>query len=302
MLNKLKKSLKKCVAMVLALNMCFFSATTISATTTTASDELVLANYQQYTISFTEKARTSDVSEDTISAAIEYVKSLNLSDLGYAHVEEACLLELESYRENDIILENYTVLVPKAKSRTYYGTYLGTDYYCDYTSVADMRREVEGSAKTAATEQLWNDWMSLNINLVLCFIDWRVTVPYTIISAVTGLESTSDVYYNSYNLYIEQFDNVQTRSIYKDGKTQPGYQDQSGDYRCTLYHCPVGIYDNDGTETADFIKIKEVFNGYKGSREDLTQEEILSMCNVFSNRKATAVFSLSTSKIREVWE
>ena len=115
---------------MLTVTMGIASLIPLSANNSENFDELNLENYFQYTINFDEKTRgVSSETGNNIEAAIEYVESLNLKDLGFSHIEEACLIELESYSENNVILESYTVLVPKTRETEYFGTYLGNDFY-----------------------------------------------------------------------------------------------------------------------------------------------------------------------------
>lgn len=58
-----------------------------------------------------------------------------------------------------------TVLVPKTKARQYYGTYAGHDFYYEYTSVANMRRDTIGEKKSAANESRWKQWVLGAIDL-----------------------------------------------------------------------------------------------------------------------------------------
>ncbi len=291
-----RNSIKKYLALILASVMTFISTVPVQASAT-STDALNLSNYNQYTIDLKKKERMiTQEQSDGIDEAISYVESLNLDSIGYAYIEDACLSELQSYRQQGMILEKYTVLVPKTRTAQYYGTYLSADYYYDYTSVADMRRETPGDAKAQATEHLWDAWMELRINIALCFLEWKYTVPYTIITAISDFDNCEDVFYDSYNLYVEQFANVKTRTIYKDrGTLVASYSDQQGTYRARMYFCPVGV-DN----TSDFIEVGEIFNG-TASANNLTKDEILRMANVYANHNGMVRFELSNHRLQEIW-
>lgn len=113
--------------------------------------------------------KTRSANENTIDAAIAYVESLELSDIGYSHIEEACLSELNAYKDDGVILESYTVLVPKSKAKYYYGTYLNHDYYYGYTSVSDMRRETNGAESSTNMDSCYQDQTSsLRVKLYFC--------------------------------------------------------------------------------------------------------------------------------------
>ena len=112
--------MKKALCILLSLIML------LSASTTAFASEMIdksfcIDDYNQYTIKlFDETLHTRSTTENTIDTAISYVKSLNLKDMGYSYIEEACLEELDSYKDDDVVLESYTVLVPKARAKSYY--------------------------------------------------------------------------------------------------------------------------------------------------------------------------------------
>ena len=144
--------MKKVLSILLVVIMLF--SMSITAFASTASDDsFCIEDYDQYSIDFSEtNPKTRSVTGNTIDDAISYVESLNLNDMGYSYIEEACLNELAGYKEDGVTLESYTVLVPKARAKRFYGTYLNYDYYYDYTSVSDMRRETNGTKKNASNE------------------------------------------------------------------------------------------------------------------------------------------------------
>ena len=220
--------MKKVLCVLLSLMMLLSMSITTFASEIT-DEGFCMDNYDQYTINLSDAARhTRSMSENTIDNAISYVKSLNLNDAGYAYIEKACLKELDSYKDDDVVLESYTVLVPKARAKSYYGTYLNSDYYYEYTSVSDMRRETNGAEKGASNASKWDNWILGVMDLAMCFATKEWSIPYTIIRAITGVSSTSAVHYGSYNQYVEQFTNTVTRTIYKEksgGQLDPCYQD-----------------------------------------------------------------------------
>lgn len=295
--------MKKVLSIVLSLVMLLSMSVTAFAaeTTTTEKDTFCIDNYTQYTISFSgTKASTNarSANENTIDAAISYVESLELEDMGYAHIEEACLNELNAYKNDDVILESYTVLVPKTRVKYYYGTYLNHDYYYEYTSVSDMRRETDGAEKQASNESQWNSWILGAMDLAMCFSTARWSVPYTLVRTITGVSGTSAVHYGSYNQYVEQFTNTVTRTIFKERSStnlDPCYQDQTSSLRVKLYFCPVGTaFDS------DYIEIDTVYNG-SVKANNLTKEEILRSANVYSNHNAEIIYRVSYHRVTEEW-
>lgn len=137
-----------------------------------------------------------------------------------SYIEEDCLNELDCYRDNGVFLESYIVLIPKTRTKCYYGTYLNYDYYYEYTSVSNMRREMNGAKKRASNESQWNSWMLGTLDLGICFATWQRSVPYTIVRAVIGVPGISAVHYGSYSQYVDQFTNTVTRTIFKERAVQ----------------------------------------------------------------------------------
>lgn len=291
--------MKKTVSMLLSLIMLFSLSVPTFANAAESDAEFCIDNYIQHTINFHDtNPNMRAANGDTIDAAIAYVKSLELSDIGYSHIEEACLKELDGYKDDDIILESYTVLVPKTRTKYYFGTYLNHDYYYEYTSVSDMRRETNGAEKGASNESQWDHWILGLMDLGMCFAEWEWSVPYSIVRTVTGVPSTSAVYYGSHNQYVEQFTNTVTRTVFKERSSNnfdPSYQDQTSSLRVKLYFCPVGTaFDS------DYIEINTVFNGTVRANT-LTKDQILSVANVYSNHGAAMIYRVSSHRVTEKW-
>ncbi len=289
--------MKKVLSILLVVIMLF--SMSITAFASTASDDsFCIEDYDQYSIDFSEtNPKTRSVTGNTIDDAISYVESLNLNDMGYSYIEEACLNELAGYKEDGVTLESYTVLVPKARAKRFYGTYLNYDYYYDYTSVSDMRRETNGTKKNASNESQWNYWILGLMDLGMNFANWEWSVPYTVIRLVTGVSGTDAVHYGSYNQYVEQFTNTVTRTIFKKrGNTYDScYQDQTSSLRVKLYFCPVGTaFDS------DYIEIRNVFEG-EVTANTLTKDEILRVANTYSNHGGEVIYRVSYHRVTEDW-
>lgn len=301
--------MKKFVSIILAIVMLF--SVTIPAYATSNSTSFVSAseeehtycadNYTQYTIDFTQ-TRSGEFSyasdANTVDTAIAFVESLELKDMGYAHIEEACLNELNTYKENDIVLEEYTVLVPKTREMYFYGTYLGYDYYYEYTSVSKFDHLTEGATKGAKEEQ-WNDWVLGLMTLILGFaVPTEWSVPYSVVSSVTGLYDVSSIHYGDYNVYTEDYTDVYTRTIYKQRSANildPCYQDQSCWLVVEMYYRT--IHSGIGNR---FIPVNTLYRGYYRANH-LTQEQILHAANVHSNHDSMVIYSVSSNRVRENW-
>lgn len=292
--------MKKFIASILTLSIGLSTAIPVLAgTPISESTAFNIDNYTQYTIDFNESKRvTRSTPVDTIEAAKDYVETLNLDDIGYSYLEEACMMELDSYKNDGITLESYTVLVPKTRAKTYYGTYLNYDYYYEYTSVSDMRRETAGEEKDSSNATQWSNWILGLMDLAMCFSTWEWSVPYSIVRNITGVSGTSAVHNGSYNEYVEQFTDTVTRTIYKEksgGVMDPCYQDQESSLRVKYYFCPVGTaFDS------DYIEIGTIFED-DVTANDLTKNEILRQANTYSNHGGEVIYRVSHHRVTEDW-
>lgn len=155
------------------------------------------ALYTEYTIQFGDGqeqggsaagiAPYSVPDESNIEAAKDFVTSLDLQEKGYGYIEESCLKQLEDFDENGgIELKSYTVLVPQdnKSSMNVLGTYNGRTFYYDWYSSYDAEYAQERSCSDYDT---LDQWQQGTIDLILCFIDARITVPYTIISNMSDM-------------------------------------------------------------------------------------------------------------------
>lgn len=302
--------MKKLTSLILAIVMLFavtipvFATSNSTSFTSVQEEEYTYCadNYTKYTIDLTqirggELSYASDA--NTVDTTIDFVKSLDLKSMGYSHIEEACMNELNFYKENDMVLEKYTVLVPKTREMYFYATYLGYDYYYEYTSESQIRRETEGAEKGASNETLWNNWIMGLIDLIVSFALEDVwSVAYSAVTSVTNVFGASDVHYGSFNEYVEQFTNVTTRTIYKQRSANvldPCYQDQRCFLRVNMYFCPIGTaFDS------DYIFIRTLRDGFFVAN-DASQEEILQAANVHSNHDSMVIHSVGSYRVREDW-
>lgn len=105
---------------------------------------------------------------DNINQAKAGVRALKLGKMGFDYIEEACLAELKEMEENeDVMLHEYTVLIPKARAvaPSYYTTYKGLEIYMQAAS-----KSIQAYTKTEfAFSPTLIDWMLGTINLGLCF-------------------------------------------------------------------------------------------------------------------------------------
>lgn len=292
----MRKLVNILLAGVLILTM---SSITVLASDTPTSKEqdVVLSAYEQYKIEFNQEPNKTRAESSNIDNAIQYVKSLNLSENGFSYIEDACLAELEQYRIDGIELEDYTVLVPKTRAKSYFGTYSGNEFYYDTTSVANMRRETNGVAKSKSNASKWNNWILGVTDLAMNFASYKWSIPYTMIRNITGVSGTSAVYNGSRNQHVEQFTNTKTRSIYKKqgSSYKLCYQDQSSSLRVNLYFCPVGT-----AFSSDYISIGTTYNG-KVQANNASKNTILQQANTYANRGSKVVYTVSSKRVKENW-
>lgn len=185
----MKKFLSLSLATVFLLATCFpvFADANESSFSNSHDDfDLDLNDYIQYTIDLSSEKSSNYISAssegknvpaNSIDKAIDYVSSLELDDKGYSHILEVCIDELNFYKDEDVILEKYTVLVPSANSMQYFGTHSGYDFYCQYVSISNMRRETKGAEKNSSNADVWNGWITGVLDLVLTFISDNWVMP-----------------------------------------------------------------------------------------------------------------------------
>lgn len=276
----------------------------ICSTTVLASDvsnnaeqEIDLNAYEQYKIEFNQEDGMLCSESSSIDDAIQYVNSLKLEESGFAYIEEACLAELEQYKIDGIELEDYTILVPKTRTKSYFGTYSGKEFYYENTSVANMRRETDGVAKSSSNASKWNNWILGVTDLAMNFASYKWSIPYTMIRNITGVSGTSEVYNGSRNQHVEQFTNTITRSIYRKSGSSYSlcYQDQSSSLRVNLYFCPVGT-----AFSSDYISIGTTYNGTVKAN-DASKDTILQQANTYANHGSKVVYTVSTKRVQENW-
>ena len=277
---------------------------TVSSSTVLASDistyiqqEANLNEYNQYKIEFNQKNSMARIENNTVDEAIQYVKSLKLLENGFGHIEEACLSELEQYKSDGIELEDYTVLVPRTKAKSYFGTYLGNEFYYENTSVANLRRETNGVAKSSSNASKWNNWILGVTDLAMNFANIKWSIPYSMVRSITGVSGTSAVYNGSRNQHVEQFTNTKTRSIYKKQGSSYNlcYQDQSSSLRVNLYFCPVGT-----AFSSDYIFIGTTYNGTVQAN-NASKDTILQQANTYANHGSKVVYTVSSKRVQENW-
>ena len=147
-------------------------------------------DYNFYTIEFPSNSyesfsETHPLVTSNIKAAEEYVYSLELSKQGYKCIENACLAQLSFLEDQNCLLTSYTVLTPKSGTPRLYGTYNSKKFYYEWYSSYSTRFEKNVIPYSSKLQK----WASGALDLVLCFANAEITVPFTLIKNVSDYPS-----------------------------------------------------------------------------------------------------------------
>lgn len=182
-----KKALSFLLAAISAFSLVSPAFATEPATENTNDD---IDQYDQYTISFEhdefERAASSFI--DDVETAKDYVQSLKLEEQNFGYIAEACLAQLDDLAaaasDAEYVLEEYTVLVPKAQAATptYYGTEDGVDFYSTLTSKATYNVQ-----KLLVTGNNLSKWIKAAADLIMTYLDVpELTIPWSIVNSAVS--------------------------------------------------------------------------------------------------------------------
>ena len=189
---------KKFVSMFLALAMCLALAAPAFATTP-PDDE---SEYDEIVV-FSDTVQAGGIQplndltdEERIQQAREGVLALGLEEMGLGYIEEACLSELDTYvNEENIILEEYIVLIPKARaaSLTYYAKCRGYDFYRADTSKSTVIHRQEKFAQYPGLIDL----SMATANIAMCFVSEPVfTISWALLTSLSSFGPTGGRVYS----------------------------------------------------------------------------------------------------------
>lgn len=179
--------------------------------------------------------------EERIQLAKDGVQSLNLDEIGFDYIAEACLSELNGFlEEDDITLYEYTVLIPKnrAATPTYYGTYKDVDIYTAIVSKSEYGHEYGTDYKATL-----DSWVSGAIDLLMLLDGTGIaSTSWSIFSASTNIPSTYSVLKNDKLVRTAIF-NPQTRALYvKDGDSYRNVLNREfGRARCVAQYTSLNV-------------------------------------------------------------
>ena len=219
-------------------------------------------NYYHYNIDLTNLPQrySGQDSVEAIDVAIAYVESIGLDNMGFSYIEEACLSQLEGFKEIDFNLESYTVLVPRNSSDLkYYGMRGGVEYRYAETALYLGTKTIKGETPSDNT---WQDYAMGVIGLVVGVTgNIYTTVVISAVSAVlpfigNGHEFTEGDYFE----YYVRFGKALTKTVYREmspGGYAPGFQfDESTDLIIEQWFCAGDITVKPGK-----AYVKEMRNG-----------------------------------------
>lgn len=234
--------------------------------------------------------RFKEVAQMNVKKAREAVLELDLSSQGLTYIEEACLTELDALAlDPDCLLNEYTVLIPKARSSTpsYFATYYGRDYYTLLTSMSNITLMKNSSFGTYNNIKRWSQNA---ISLGLCFSNvLEVTIPWALITA--SLPSKYTVYTTDWmDAYINL--NPTNRAVYvKDSTKYVNVVNREfGQVR------PYFVYHyNDATSPSPTKTIYSNYTTYPDASSGTTRDSLLYVARATYDSGANPVsFNLRT--------
>lgn len=170
-MNTFRKIISTTLVAVLLCSMCMITA---SATPISQDVSADLSCYDEVVV-FSEKNSRGSVSYDptigfesaaknNVEQAIAGVKSLKLSEQGLSYLEESCLAELnEIALDPSCKLNEYSVLIPRSTTPSFYTTYRSTDFYTAVTSKSNITLQ----KNNIGTYEKLVKWASNLVNLTL---------------------------------------------------------------------------------------------------------------------------------------
>lgn len=270
-------------ALTLSLSMPAFAANNTTADSSISPE--TLAQYNCYTVDLSaESASFSSESPNySIDKAISFVKSLNLEEKGFGYVEEACLQELEDYKENNVTLEKYTVLTPKAGLMVF-GTLNGATYYYTDTSISvGGKKWYEKLDDTGISD---HDWINQIGSLLFTLANHTALIPITAGLSMAGVAEPAHISNEDEFRMAVSFTDVYQRAIgrYNDiGDFRTLYYDQRGKATYDIDFCPGNIEDYGNEVDLEFYE-QHLPVTVRSYDYDLGREHIMKVCETFYNR------------------
>lgn len=212
-----KKMLSLVLILALAVGIC--PAAFAAPMNTTTMDSIEVSSpllYDVYTINFSDEdnriATYGAEHRSKVDQAVDFVKSLDLSDRGFYGIEDVYIDELNALAADGVKLESYSVYMPK--DGVNYGSYDGYQFRATY-SVYN-----ESYTRTLSGKSNFEKWVDGGINILMSFLKVKKTIaiPYTVISSLAGISNVGVEYFNSEKVDITVSDEVTSRFIWIEDK------------------------------------------------------------------------------------
>lgn len=151
----------------------------------------------------------------------------------------------------------------------------------------------------------WSSWVKGSIDVVISLsnISKKFTIPYSVVSAVTGIFDANKISYGAYNEYIKTGGSastnnpIKTRSIYrKSGSSYHlSYQDQTGPLKLTFVFHPAD------TALKTSYDIKDLYNVKSVCSTAFSKSSILQIANTQANHGSKVTYTLAGVNVKETW-
>lgn len=271
------------LALVLTMSAPAFAANNTAFDNTI--DPEISSKYNCYTIDLnTEPASfTVDTPNSSIDRAISFVKSLDLEEKGFGYVEEACLRELEGYKEANITLEQYTVLTPKSDLMVF-GTLNGATYYYTDTSISvGGKKWYQKLTDTKISDSAWLNQLG---SLLFTLANHTALIPISAGLSMAGITEPAHISKDDEFRMAVSFTDVYQRAIgrYDNlGNFRTLYYDQRGKATYDIDFCPGNIKDYGNEVDLEFYE-QHLPVSVRSYDYDLGREHIMEVCQTLFNR------------------
>lgn len=296
----MKNIVHKSTAFALSIILLFSALGNVSASDLMkAVDAENLSGYNGYTIDLTvpdSAAHPLSAPENdsslSVDRAITFVESLNLEEKGFDYIEEACLMELETYKTEGVTLEQYTVLTPKS-GPTYFGTLNGADYYYTDTSVSvGTKTWYEKLTDTGISDA---DWLNALGNLLFILANHTAYLPIAAGLSAGGIAETAHISSEDEFRMAVAFTNCYQRGIGRydaQGNFRIVYYDQRGNATYDIDFCPGNPADYGNDIDIDFYE-RHTAVEVKTYEYDNSKESIMQVCQTYYNRPSSGYVKYS---------
>lgn len=289
------------------------SATGISDTEEQYNRYTIDFNYLSQKKPYAAASGISGTAMHRLTAAKDFVLSLNLDESNYYYIEESCLQQLDQMIEDGVLLTSYSVLVPKSTTDAleFYGSYNGREYYSQIYSEYTKTVSVTSDKKEDCLA-MWDAWAEGNVELAITYAlnyadDVVVPILFDAFAAVMDIDSPFEVHDEAYfkgSVTAE----LKTRGIYTydtnrrfgndEGKLVMMMSDESGTARNYVTFHPNDVSSSTENRQISSSSPQEYFTyQYNNTQGNM------SACNIYYNRGEGPIrYSLLPIMCTIAWE